>query len=210
MRATEDEVETMESNVQIISALEQLETALATRENKEWLASRQEIGRRLDPEAVDVTWRFARVLDPYGLCEPHPDKLDLVGREYFARPWDKEDWVSFDDLPKRTRDRLWQRIRAGHFDPSDVEPSLAAAEMPDFNRMLFRPEPGPLVRVEGRLAIRSGCRSDVPLIVKPADPRSMIYQLAILSEPRRARSNGQAAVSPGHCRVHRRAFRWPA
>src|SRR5262245_34830687 len=123
----------MESNVQVISALEQLEAARATPESKEWLASRQEIGRRLDPEAVGVTWRFAPVLDPYGLCKPVPDKLYLIGREYFARSWDKEDWVSFDDLPKRTRDRLWQRMRAGHFDPSDVEPTSAAAEMPDFN-----------------------------------------------------------------------------
>jgi hypothetical protein len=79
----------MESNVQIISALEQLEAARATPENKEWLSSRQEIGRRLDPEAVDVMWRFEPVLDPYGLCEPVPDKLYLIGREYFARSWDR-------------------------------------------------------------------------------------------------------------------------
>src|SRR5262249_43259784 len=127
IESNEDDVEMMESNVQIIAALEQLDAALATPENKEWLASRREIGRQIDPEAVDVTWRFAPVLDPYGLCEPVPDKLDLIGREYFARPWDKEDRVSFDDLPKRTRDRLWQRMRAGHFDRGDG-PTFAGAE----------------------------------------------------------------------------------
>jgi hypothetical protein len=35
--ATEAEVETMKPNAQIIAALEQLEAALATPENKEWL-----------------------------------------------------------------------------------------------------------------------------------------------------------------------------
>jgi hypothetical protein len=172
----------MESNVQIIAALDQLEAALATPENKAWLATRREIGRQIDPEAVDVTWCFAPVLDPYGLCEPVPDKLDLIGREYFARSWDKEDWVSFDDLPKRTRDRLWPRMRAGHFDTGDVKPTLAGAEMPvNFNRMLFRPEGGSLVRIEGLVACRTAVRSGTPLIVKPADPGSMIYQLVTIS-----------------------------
>jgi hypothetical protein len=172
----------MKPNAQITAALEQLEAALATPENKEWLASRREIGRQIDSEAVDVTWRFAPVLDPYRLCKPLPDKLYLIGREYFARSLDKEEWVSFDELPKRTRDRLWPRMRAGHFDTGDVKPTLAGAEMTvNFNRMLFRPEPSPLVRIEGRVAVR-GVRSDTPLIVKPADPGSMIYQLVMLRQ----------------------------
>jgi hypothetical protein len=52
--------------------------------------------------------------------------------------------------------------------------------------MLFRPEPGPLVRIEGRVACRSSVRSDIPLIVKPADPGSMIYQLVTLGQLTRA------------------------
>ena len=83
--ATEAEVETIKPNARIIAALEQLEAALAAPENKEWLASRREIGRQIDSEAVDVTWCFAPVLDPYGLCKPLPDKLHLIGREYLAR-----------------------------------------------------------------------------------------------------------------------------
>jgi hypothetical protein len=164
-----------QNNAQIIAALEQLEAARSTPENKEWLASREEIGRQIDPEAVDVIWRFGPVLDPYGLCEPHPDEICLIGREYFARSLDKEDRVSFDDLPPRTRDRLWQRMRAGHFDASDVKlTSVAAAS--DLNRMLFRPKRSPLVSWS-RVAPRTSERSDIPLIVKPADPESMIYQL---------------------------------
>jgi hypothetical protein len=174
----------MEPNAQIIAALETLEAARAAPEAQEWLASRKEMGRHIDPEAVDVTWQFGSVLDPYGVCKLLPDKLQLIGREYFARSLEKEDWVSFDDLPNRTRDRLWQRIRAGHFDASDAKPTLGAAEMPvNFDRMLFRPEPGPLVHIEGRIAVRTSRRPDIPLIVKPADPGSMIYQLVVLRLP---------------------------
>jgi hypothetical protein len=175
----------MQSNARIIAALEQLEAARAAPENKEWLTSRKEIGREVDPEAVEVTWEYRHVLDPYGVCEPLPDTLQLIGREYFARPFDKENWVSFEDLPKRTRHRLWQRMRAGHFDTSDAELTRSAAELRvNLNRMLFRPESGPLAYAEGRVAPRSSRRPDIPLIVKPADPGSMIYQLVTLSETR--------------------------
>jgi hypothetical protein len=150
--ATEAEVETMKPNSRIIPA-----------HHAERVAGESPRDRRqIDPEAVDVTFRFAPVLEPCGLCEPDPDKLAQTGREYFARSWDKEDWVSFDDLPKRTRARLWQRIKAGHF-----------------NRMLFRPKPGLYARIEGRVAIRASVGSDIPRIVKPADPGSMIYLVTL-------------------------------
>jgi hypothetical protein len=172
----------MEANAHIIAALEQLEVAMATPESKEWLASRKEIGRRIDPEAVDVIWQFRPVLDPYELCEHLPDQLQLVGREYFARSLETEDWVAFDDLPKPSRDRLWRRIKAGHFNTSDVKLTQAAGMLGvNFNRSLFRPEPGPIVSVEGRVAVRTSSRSGVSLIVKPADPEDMIYQLVTLS-----------------------------
>ncbi len=48
----------MEANAHIIAALERLEAAMAAPENKEWLTSRKEIGRQIDPEAVDVIWQF--------------------------------------------------------------------------------------------------------------------------------------------------------
>ena len=80
----------MEANAHIIAALERLE----------WLTSRKEIRRQIDPEAVDVIWQFRPVLDPYELCDHLPDQLQLVGREYFARSLDTEDWVTFDDLPQ--------------------------------------------------------------------------------------------------------------
>ena len=181
----------MEGNAQIIAALERLEAVMAAPENKEWLQSRKEIGRQINPEAVDVTWQFESVLDPYQICKDLPDQLRLVGREYFARSLDTEDWVSFDDLPKSSRDRLWRRIRAGHFNTSDVELTHAADKMGvNFNRMLFRPERGPIVSVEGRVAVRTSSISGVSLIVKPADPEDMIYQLVTLEGLRTAFLNG--------------------
>lgn len=180
----------MEANAHIIAALEQLEAAMAAPENKEWLASRNEIGRQINPEAAAVIWQFEPVLDPYELCEHLPDQLQLGGREYFARSLDTEDWVSFDDLPKSSRDRLWRRIRAGHFNTSDVELTQAAGVLGvNFNRSVFRPECD--VSVEGRLAVRNSRRLDISLIVKPSDPEDMIYQLATLpADPHTVLLNG--------------------
>jgi hypothetical protein len=61
----------------------------------------------------------------------------------------------------------------------------------NFNRMMFRPECGPNVSVEGRLAVRNSCRLDISLIVKPSDPEDMIYQLATLpADPHTVLLNG--------------------
>ena len=182
----------MEANAHIIAALEHLEAAIAAPEPKEWLASRKEIGRQIDPDAAEVIWAFESVLDPYRICKDLPDQLQLQGREYFARSLDTEVWVSFDDLPKSSRDRLWRRIRAGHFDTSDVELTQAAGVLGmNFNRMMFRPECGPNVSVEGRLAVRNSSRLDISLIVKPSDPEDMIYQLATLpADPHTVLLNG--------------------
>jgi hypothetical protein len=180
----------MEANAHIIAALERLEAVMAAPENKDWLASRKEIGRQINPDAAEVTWQFEHVLDPYRICKDLPDQLQLAGREYFARSLDSEDLVSFDDLPKSSRDRLWRRIRAGHFDTSDVELTQAAEKMGvNLNGMTFRPERGSFV--EGRLAVRNSRRLDISLIVKPSDPEDMIYQLATLpADPHTVLLNG--------------------
>jgi hypothetical protein len=188
-----------QNKAQIIAALEQLEAARSAPENKEWLASRKEIGRQIDPEAVDVMWQFESVLDPYGLCESPPDEIYLIGREYFARSLDKEVWVSFDDLPPRTRDRLWQRMRAGHFDASDVNLTPVAAAL-GLNRMLCGPNRSPLVSWD-RVAPRTGNRSDTPLIVKPADPESMIY-MVVWAQLLRAHRSAQTAKRAPPARSH--------
>jgi hypothetical protein len=79
-----------------------------------WLEGRKEAGRRIDPNSADVefTFRWAQVLDPYGVLNLTP-KERCVGRSYFACSPDSEGWVSFDDLPDKTREELWRRINSG-------------------------------------------------------------------------------------------------
>jgi hypothetical protein len=181
----------MEENAHIIAALERLEAVMGAPENKDWLARRKEIGRQINPETAAVTWQFEPVLDPYGICKDLPDQLQLAGREYFARSLDSEDWVSFDDLPKSSRDRLWRKIRSGHFDTNDAEMTQAAEKMGvNFNRMTFRPEGRSFASFEGRLAIRNSRRLDISLIVKPSDPEDMIYQLVTFKDQRTVLLNG--------------------
>ncbi|QHO78202.1 hypothetical protein ACH79_42105 [Bradyrhizobium sp. CCBAU 051011] len=74
---------------------------------EEFLAIRKEAGLKIDPETAEVRWWYADVLDPYGI---HPDPSDYVGREYFARSPNSDVWVEFGDLPKATREALWQRL----------------------------------------------------------------------------------------------------
>jgi hypothetical protein len=69
-----------------------------TQEDKmAWLASRKEIGLKIDPETAEVEWWYARTVDPYGIF-PEEEGESCVGREYFAFSPEGE-IVSFDDLP---------------------------------------------------------------------------------------------------------------
>ena len=52
---------------------------------EEWLAVRRAEGRKIDPATAEVDWRYAQVLDPYGVCPDLPEECDCIGREYFAR-----------------------------------------------------------------------------------------------------------------------------
>ena len=82
---------------------------------EEWLAIRKEAGLRIDPATAHVTWRFAQVVDPYGIY-PYDPEADCVGREYFARSPDSDVWVNFGDLPKATVDALWKRRNVDNVD----------------------------------------------------------------------------------------------
>ena len=79
-----------------------------------WLKRRKEAGRRIDRNSADVeiTFWWAQVLDPYGVLDLTPEE-QCVGRSYFAFSPGSDGWVSFHDLPDKTRDELCRRIRAG-------------------------------------------------------------------------------------------------
>lgn len=89
--------------------------ARALAASDEWLAGRKEAGLKIDSETALIHWHWADVCDPYGLL-PEQQKSGCIGREYFARSPDSDDWVNFGDLPKATADALWKRLRPGHDD----------------------------------------------------------------------------------------------
>jgi hypothetical protein len=77
-----------------------------------WLAIRKEEGLKIEPSTAEVDWRYALTLDPYGVDPELPAELKQVGRAYFARRPDSDIWIEFGDLPKKTRDALWERHKS--------------------------------------------------------------------------------------------------
>jgi|RhiMethySRZTD1v2_1073278.scaffolds.fasta_scaffold3639854_1 hypothetical protein len=80
---------------------------------EEWLAVRRAEGRKIDPATAEVDWRYAQVLDPYGVYPDLPEECDCIGREYLARRPGSKIWVEFGDLPDKTCKELWQRLETG-------------------------------------------------------------------------------------------------
>jgi hypothetical protein len=66
-------------------------------------------GQQIDPATAQVEWRYAYTLDPYGVWPSIPEECQQVGREYFARAPGTDVWIDFADLPKVTRDVLWNK-----------------------------------------------------------------------------------------------------
>jgi hypothetical protein len=77
-------------------------------EVEKFRALRKAEGLRIDPSTAEVTWIYAFTLDPYGIYDL-PEEDRQVGREYFARVPGGDIWVNFGDLPKKTRDALWEK-----------------------------------------------------------------------------------------------------
>jgi hypothetical protein len=177
----------MNTKKQIIAALGQLEASKEQLETKELLADRKRKGLALDPENVDVRWEYAQVLDPYGVCPSFPKAIDQVGREYFACASKSECWVSFDDLPKATVDRLWQRIHAGDFDESN---DWVAADW--LGPVLFQLTAEALSKTDiaGRVAVRTTDLSCSRLIVKATDIDTSSFALMIYEGSGRCRFGG--------------------
>jgi hypothetical protein len=77
---------------------------------EQWLAIRKEAALQIDPETAEVFWRYAQILDPYGVKPDLPDECDCVGRVYFARSPGSDIWVCFDDLPEMVCDACGKSI----------------------------------------------------------------------------------------------------
>jgi hypothetical protein len=76
-----------------------------------FLAAQKVEGLKIDPATAEVTWTYARTLDPYGIFDDLPEECQQVGREYFARAPGSDNWVNFGDLPEGTREALWKAKR---------------------------------------------------------------------------------------------------
>ncbi len=73
-----------------------------------FLAIRRAEGLNIDPATAEVTWTYAQTMDPYGIYDDLPEQCWQAGREYFARAPGSDIWVQFGDLPKATREALWE------------------------------------------------------------------------------------------------------
>jgi hypothetical protein len=79
---------------------------------EQWLAIRKQAGLKIDPETAEVEWWYALTLDPYGVLPELAEEYQQVGRAYFACSPGSDIWVNFSDLPKATRDALWQKHKS--------------------------------------------------------------------------------------------------
>jgi hypothetical protein len=77
----------------------------------QWLRSRKELGKQIDPATAEATSMYGQIVDPYGVERVPPD-FDCVGRNYFYRNPGSE-WVWDGDIPKATLTRLRDRSFAG-------------------------------------------------------------------------------------------------
>ena len=82
----------------------------------QWLAIREEAGLKIDPVTAKVTFNWRRIADPYGMISDLTEEEQVVGRVYSACSPDSDIWVCVDDLPKETRDELWEKLDAGAYD----------------------------------------------------------------------------------------------
>ena len=70
---------------------------------------RRQAGLTIDPTTAEVDWWYVQTLNPYGDDPDLPEEFQQTQRGYFARSPGSELWVCFYDLPKATREALWNR-----------------------------------------------------------------------------------------------------
>jgi hypothetical protein len=76
-------------------------------EVEQWLQSREELGKLIEPATAEAFWEYGQMLDPYGVVRL-PPRADYVGRLYFYRNPGSE-WVWEGDIPEATLTRLRER-----------------------------------------------------------------------------------------------------
>src|SRR5262245_37998056 len=83
---------------------------------KEWLATRKEAGREIDPETAEVMETTGCFFDPYNINPELFEEERPVGRVLFARSPGSDIWVVWGDLPRATEKALWDKyLGVGRF-----------------------------------------------------------------------------------------------
>jgi hypothetical protein len=96
--------------------LDLLRKGIRRRNNEErrlrrWLATRKNAANSIDSKTAEVGFGYDDSGSPYGIIPEFPEELLCVGRNYFARSSGSKIWISFDDLPNKVRDALWEELR---------------------------------------------------------------------------------------------------
>jgi hypothetical protein len=81
------------------------EMVIRDQKQHEFLSKRSSAGLELDPATAEVTWRYAEILDPYGILDLSPEER-CVGRVIFARARDSKLWISENEIPNATKARM--------------------------------------------------------------------------------------------------------
>jgi hypothetical protein len=77
----------------------------------QWLESRKELGKLIDPATAEATWEYGQMVDPYGVGRVPPE-ADCIGRVRFFRNPGSE-WIYEGDIPRATLMRLRERSVTG-------------------------------------------------------------------------------------------------
>jgi hypothetical protein len=77
---------------------------------REWLASREEAGRKIDIETCEIGCWYTCLADPYGLHPDVPEEFQQIGRMHFVRSAESHGWISRRDLPPAKRKAMDDRI----------------------------------------------------------------------------------------------------
>jgi hypothetical protein len=97
-------------------------------ECRQWMVSREEAGRKIDPETCEIARWYVNEDDPYGLwcrLDPDPDyELNSqIGKSRWVRSPDSDGWVNQQHLSHEQYLAIEKRIRRerGEPEPPDLD-----------------------------------------------------------------------------------------
>ena len=84
---------------------------LTPEEMQQWVASREEAGRKIDIETCELGCWYAYDCDPYGADPDLPEEMKQIGTNRFVCSPESHGWVHEGDLPLASFKAMYERIR---------------------------------------------------------------------------------------------------